>query len=120
MFRHKRRHGQMILAFAVLYGVSRFLMEFLRADEAPAYLLGLPTLLRALGHEAAGARLGGLTISQNVAVVIVAAAAGALVLLGRSTRHEWQATYAPPAPTVRGPDRPDGRKRPRPRKGKHG
>jgi len=120
MFRHKRRHGQIILVFAVLYGVSRFLMEFLRADEAAVYLLGLPTLLRALGHEAAGARLGGLTISQNVAVVIVAAAAGALALLGRSARREWQAAYVPPAPAVRGSDRPDGRKHPKPRKGKHG
>jgi len=89
-FRHKRRHGQVLLLFVLLYGVSRFLMEFLRSDEASAYLLGVPTLLRMFGAEAAAGRLGGLTISQNVAIVMVAAAAVGLAILGRSRRAAWQ------------------------------
>ena len=120
MFRHKRRHGQVILVFALLYGISRFLMEFLRADEASTYLLGLPTLLGALGHAEAAARFGGLTVSQNVAIGMVAAAAVALVFLMRTRGREWQADYAPPAPAVRESNDPGRKKHPKPKKGKRG
>ena len=71
LFVRRRRHGQVLLTFVVLYGVSRYLLEVLRADEPEIYLLGLPTLFRLLGaHEAAEA-LPGLTISQNIAVAMV-------------------------------------------------
>lgn len=71
LFVRRRRNGQVLLTFVVLYGVSRYLLEMVRADEPEIYLLGLPTLLRLLGaHEAAEA-LPGLTISQNIAVTLV-------------------------------------------------
>lgn len=108
MLRWKRRHGQVILMFAVLYGASRFLLEMIRADEAEAYLLGLPALLSALGLTDLASRLPGLTISQNVAIVMVAGGGAALVWLLRSRRPELQAAYVPPAmpaakPTKSGP-----------------
>jgi len=96
-FSWKRRHGQVFFAFILLYAVSRFLLEFLRADEAEAYLLGLPTLLGAAGFPQEAARLHLLTISQNVAIGMAAVAVAALALLARSRRRELQADYAPPA-----------------------
>jgi phosphatidylglycerol:prolipoprotein diacylglycerol transferase len=123
MFWHKRRHGQIILAFFLLYGIGRFLEEALRADEAAAYLLGVPTLLRALGHEAAAAHLRGLTISQNVAIVMVLAASIGLAYLFRSRRPEWRGDYVPPAPVLSGAQdsaNSHRKKHPRHRKGAHG
>ncbi len=102
MFRHKRRHGQILFMFMLLYGVSRFLLEWLRADEARVYLLGLPTLLESLGYTQAAARLPLLTISQNVAIGMVVGSVIVLALLERSTRPELQAEYAP-APAVEAP-----------------
>ena len=102
MFRVKRRHGQIILAFVLLYGMSRFLLECLRADEADAYLLGLPALLAALGMEDAAGRLPLLTISQNLAILMVAGSAVGLALLGRSRRPRLQASYVPPPPPMAG------------------
>jgi len=96
-FRWKRRHGQVIFSFILLYALSRFLLEYLRADEAEAYLLGLPTLFRAVGLEDWVWRLPRLTISQNAAIVMVLAAGAGLVWLGRSTRRELQADFVPPA-----------------------
>jgi phosphatidylglycerol:prolipoprotein diacylglycerol transferase len=98
MWRWKRRHGQIIFALILLYGVSRFLLEILRADEAAVYLLGLPTLLEALGMHATAARLPGMTISQNVAIGMAVAGVVGLVLLARSRRPTLQADYVPPAP----------------------
>jgi phosphatidylglycerol:prolipoprotein diacylglycerol transferase len=95
--RFKRRHGQVLFMFILLYGISRFFLEYLRADEAEAYLLGLPTLLGALGLGGAASRLPGLTISQNVGIVMAAGAAAALVWLQRTRRPELQADYVPPA-----------------------
>ncbi len=86
MVRRTRRHGQVMLAFVGLYGVSRFLLEGLRQDTAAVYLLGLPRLLAGLGLEGAAAALPRLTISQNVAIVMVAASVLGLVWLGRSRR----------------------------------
>ena len=102
MFRFKRRHGQVLLVFILLYGVSRFLLECLRADEADAYLLGLPTLLAALGHEGEAARLPLMTISQNLAILMVAGSVAGLALLARSRRPQLQASYAPPPPVTAG------------------
>ena len=109
MFRVKRRHGQIILSFVLLYGVSRFLLECLRADEADAYLLGLPTLLSAMGLEDAAGRLPLLTISQNLAILMVAGSVAGLALLARSRRPQLLASYAPPSPPMAGAkaDAPD-------------
>mgnify|MGYP006287561447 CR=1 FL=1 len=71
MFWRRRRNGQILLTFAVLYGVTRYLLEMLRADEPETFLLGLPTLLRLAGAREAAEALPGLTISQNIAVVMV-------------------------------------------------
>jgi len=99
-FRWKRRHGQIFFFFILLYAVSRFLLEYTRADETETYLVGLPTLLRWLGHGAAAGNLGGLTISQNVAAAMAAAAVAALVWLNRSTHPHRGADYEP------SPDKP--------------
>jgi phosphatidylglycerol:prolipoprotein diacylglycerol transferase len=71
MFWRRRRNGQILLTFAVLYGITRFLLEAIRADEPETYLLGLPTVLRLVGARGAAETLPGLTISQNIAVVMV-------------------------------------------------
>jgi phosphatidylglycerol:prolipoprotein diacylglycerol transferase len=111
MFRFKRRHGEVLLVFILLYGVSRFLLECLRADEADAYLLGLPTLLAALGHESAAGRLPLLTISQNMAILMVVGSVGALAVLERSRHPKLLASYAPPPPPMPGAktDAPDSK-----------
>ena len=71
LFRRRRRNEQVLLTFAVLYGLTRYLLEVIRADEPEIYLLGLPTLLRLVGAREAAGALPGLTISQNLAVVMV-------------------------------------------------
>lgn len=109
VFRVKRRHGQIIFMFILLYGISRFMLECLRADEARAYLLGLPSLLASLGQDGAARALPLLTISQNLAIVMVAGSLVALVLLGRSRRPQLQATYVP-APTLVEPGQAAGSK----------
>jgi phosphatidylglycerol:prolipoprotein diacylglycerol transferase len=96
MFPRKRRHGQIMLAFILLYGVSRFMEECIRSDEPAIYLLGLPTLLEALGQHGAAESLVKLTISQNVAILMVIFGGAALAWLLRSRRRELQADYAPP------------------------
>ncbi|MBM4020335.1 MAG: prolipoprotein diacylglyceryl transferase [Planctomycetes bacterium] len=113
-FPRRRRHGQVLLLFILLYGVSRFFLEYLRADEAEAYLLGLPALLRAAGQEAAAARLPGLTISQNLGILMAAGSALALALLQRSRRPGLQADFipAPPAAAPAGGGHPKRRKEP--------
>jgi len=100
MFPRKRRHGQIMLAFILLYGVSRFMEECIRSDEPAFYLFGLPTLLEALGRHGAAESLVKLTISQNVAVLMVIFGGAALVWLMRSRRPELQADYTPPAAVV--------------------
>ena len=54
LMRHKRLHGQIMGAFFGLYAVSRFLLEWLRVDEAKAYGGGLE-----------------LTVSQMVSLVAI-------------------------------------------------
>jgi phosphatidylglycerol:prolipoprotein diacylglycerol transferase len=95
-FRHKRRHGQIFFTFILLYAASRFLLEYTRADEAEVYFLGLPTLLEWVGRPDAAERLAGLTISQNFAAWMFAAAAAVLVWLGRSRSPTLQADWQPP------------------------
>ena len=113
MFPLKRRQGQILFMFILLYSVSRFFEEFLRADEDPIYLLGVGGLLKSLGFAEAAARLPGLTISQNVSIVMAAAAAAGLVWLARSRRPELRADFVPqPAPAAKPADdrRPKRRK----------
>jgi len=86
MFWRRRRNGQVLLTFVVLYGVTRYLLEVIRADEPEIYLLGLPTLLRLLGAREAAEALPGLTISQNIAVVMVVGGGLALGALLKSRR----------------------------------
>ncbi|MFO8014078.1 MAG: prolipoprotein diacylglyceryl transferase [Phycisphaerae bacterium] len=86
MFRRRRRNGQILLTFAVLYGLTRYLLEAIRADEPEAYLLGLPTVLRLVGAREAAEALPGLTISQNIAVVMVVGGGLLLWRLMRSRR----------------------------------
>jgi len=109
VFHYRRRNGQVILMFTVLYGISRFLLEMIRADEVPQYLLGLPTLLGALGMPARGeamARDFGLTISQNIAIVMVVGGGLALVALTRSRRPGLQVAGCDPgAAATPGPPR---------------
>jgi phosphatidylglycerol:prolipoprotein diacylglycerol transferase len=114
MWRWKRRHGQILFSLMLLYGISRFLLEALRADEDAVYLLGLPSLLEGLGLRDAAMRLPGLTISQNVAIALVLASVAALALLARSRRRTLQADYAPPVDTPEKPPDPKaGRRRTR-------
>ncbi len=82
-FRWKKRDGQIFFAFVLLYGITRFLLEWVRSDEASAYLLGLPSLFARLGMEGAAGALPRLTISQNVAIVMVATGMAALVWVAR-------------------------------------
>jgi phosphatidylglycerol:prolipoprotein diacylglycerol transferase len=111
MWRWKRRHGQVLMTLMLLYGISRFLLEALRADETPAYLLGLPTLLETLGFAQAAARLPGMTISQNVAVGLVLASLVGLLWLARSRSPRLQADYVPPAEPTE--DSPQARRKKR-------
>jgi phosphatidylglycerol---prolipoprotein diacylglyceryl transferase len=104
MFRSKRRHGQIIVSLILFYGVSRFLLECLRADEARIYFLGLPTLLEGLGQQSLAAGLPLLTISQNLAIVMVIGGVAGLVLLQRNRRAELQAAWAPRPTLVAAPD----------------
>jgi phosphatidylglycerol:prolipoprotein diacylglycerol transferase len=63
----KRYDGQVFAAFLVLYAVARFLVEFLRRDDRGGLL--------------------GLSTSQLLGVVMLAAAAAVHVVRGRSQRR---------------------------------
>lgn len=91
MFRWKRRHGQVILALAILYGASRFFEEMLRDDEPRIFLFGLPTLFEKLGLS----RPPGLTISENVAALMVAGGIVAYIFLMKSRRRGLDAATLP-------------------------
>jgi phosphatidylglycerol---prolipoprotein diacylglyceryl transferase len=110
MFRWKRRHGQIILLFAVLYGASRFFEEMLRDDEPRIYLFGLKTVLRVFGMDDTASRLPGLTISENLAVLMVLGGLIALVVLMRSTRRTLQAGFVPVELPGGGPARVESRR----------
>jgi len=113
-FHYRRRNGQVILMFTVLYGVSRFVLEMIRADEVPEYLLGLPTLLGLIGMHARGEALiadYGLTISQNIAIVMVIGGGLALVALARSRRPGLQVVGRDPDATRGTPGRRKRKKR---------
>jgi len=116
MFRWKQRHGQIILAMAILYGVGRFFEEMLRDDEPRSYLFGLRTIAGALGMPDAEVRLPGLTISENLAVVMVIGGAAALAILMRSRRRDLMADYVPGQAPV---EAPSNIRRGRRRRGRH-
>jgi phosphatidylglycerol:prolipoprotein diacylglycerol transferase len=42
MFRHRKFHGQIVLAYAMLYSVARFVVEYWR-DDPRGELIGLST-----------------------------------------------------------------------------
>ena len=114
-FRWKRRHGQVFLVFLLLYGVSRFLLEFLRADEGEIYFLGLLRLLPALGLAKAAGALPHLTISQNVAILMVAGSLIGWRWLARPGHPHLAADSVPPPHAA--PEERAKRPRPRRRKG---
>lgn len=63
LFPFRRRDGQIIALFAMMYAVGRFLVEYLRFDESPI--------------------LFGWTISQNISVLMFAAGLATLLFVGR-------------------------------------
>jgi len=69
LHRHKRFRGQVILTYAVLYAVMRFVIEFFRADQR-GDILGLTTRT-------------GLSTSQLIALLIGAASLVLLVVRWR-------------------------------------
>jgi len=69
MHRHKKFSGQVILAYAVIYAVVRFLIEFLR-DDPRGDIMGLTTLT-------------GLSTSQMIGLIVGVAAAVTLVVRWR-------------------------------------
>lgn len=75
--RLKRNHGEEILLLGMLYPWARFVVEFYRADNVPAYLFG------------------SLTISQSVGIFVFAACL-AIFLLRR--RKGWGRLVPEPVP----------------------
>lgn len=65
----KRFHGQVVLAYVLMYSVARFLLEFFRGDTSRGWI-------------------GPLSTSQAVAVVLVAGAVFLLARVRRSQRIE--------------------------------
>ena len=59
LFQFRKRKGDILAAFAVLYAIERFLVEFLRADN--------------------GLMSDGLTVSQNISILVFIAAVAWLV-----------------------------------------
>ena len=80
-FRWKRRHGVILGAFFGLYAVSRFLLEMIRAGEP-------------------GSQVTGLTVWQNVALVVAAAAGISLLLLRKVPMSDL--LWSPPLKNSRG------------------
>jgi phosphatidylglycerol:prolipoprotein diacylglycerol transferase len=68
VYRHKRFHGQILLTYLVLYGVTRALLENLRGDSRPAVWVG-----------------GLLSSSQLLSLIVAATAAICYVVMLR--RH---------------------------------
>jgi phosphatidylglycerol:prolipoprotein diacylglycerol transferase len=64
-YRHRRRHGEVMVVLMVGYAITRFIIEFFRADE-PKWA-------------------DGLTISQNVSIAVLAGAAALGFWLRRPT-----------------------------------
>jgi len=71
----KRFHGQVVLAYVVLYAVARFVIEFYRGDVARGFLFG-----------------GALSTSQFVSILMVAGAALLLPYLLKRERVDSTAT----------------------------
>lgn len=93
-YRRKRFNGQIVLLYLMLYGVSRFLLEYLRGDAVRRFVIE-----------------GVLSTSQFLSILVVAAAMVTYVALARrhsqSGAPDWQ-----PAEKRPGRQRP---KAPRPR-----
>jgi phosphatidylglycerol:prolipoprotein diacylglycerol transferase len=74
LHRRKRFDGQVIAAYAVLYGLTRFTIEFFR-DDPRGDILGLTTLT-------------GLSTSQLISLVVVAGGVFFLLLRRRAANRE--------------------------------
>jgi phosphatidylglycerol:prolipoprotein diacylglycerol transferase len=88
LHRHKTFRGQVILTYAVLYAVMRFLIEFVRADPR-GDILGLTTRI-------------GLSTSQLIALLIGAASLVLLVIRWRRATRLTVKLDEPPAPATHG------------------
>lgn len=101
-YRRKRFHGAVAGLYLVLYGFTRFFIEFARGDEIRGHVFG-----------------GVLSTSQLISLAVIAAGAALYLLLARRHRlsgaPDWTPAPAPsPAPAGRGPRRggkPSGRRR---------
>ena len=74
LHRRKRFDGQVVASYAVLYGLTRFTIEFFR-DDPRGDILGLTTLT-------------GLSTSQLISLAVVVFGAVFLLLRGRRANHE--------------------------------
>ncbi|HEX8178662.1 MAG TPA: prolipoprotein diacylglyceryl transferase [Pyrinomonadaceae bacterium] len=81
LHRHKRFRGQVILTYAVLYAIMRFVIEFFRADER-GDILGLTTRT-------------GLSTSQLIALLVGAASLVLLIVRWRRAAHDASADEQP-------------------------
>ena len=87
LHRHKRFRGQVILTYAVLYAIMRFIVEFFRADQR-GDILGLTT------HT-------GLSTSQLIALLVGAASLVLLIVRWRRAARGDVQLDEQPAPTPR-------------------
>ena len=93
--RLRDRPGALLLTYATLYALIRFVVEIFRGDFARLYLLSLPApRLAAWLRLPAGEPLF-LSVGQLTSVVILVATAAAFV----ARRRAWSRLIAAPAPT---------------------
>lgn len=90
----KRFDGMVFFVYLLLYGVLRLVTELFRGDAERRYLAEVPVpgLARLLGLAPTEPLL--LSTSQFLSLVIIASAAGALVLLGRRARRRGKPAEA--------------------------
>ena len=84
LHRHKKFRGQVILTYAVLYAVMRFIIEFFR-DDPRGDILGLTTRI-------------GLSTSQMIALLVGAASLVLLIVRWRRATHGGLPAGEQPAP----------------------
>jgi len=87
LHRRKRFDGQVILAYAVLYGVARFAIEFFRDDDR--------------GDLAGLTQLTGLSTSQLLSLVVIAAGVVGFIIRWRRASTKVQLEVASPSSAAR-------------------
>jgi phosphatidylglycerol:prolipoprotein diacylglycerol transferase len=100
-YRRKRFHGQIMMLYLMLYGVTRFLIEYVRGDAVRRFVIE-----------------GFLSTSQFLSIVVILAAVTTYVALARRHRlsgtPDWQPARKRAPESARG--KAPGRASPRPRK----